>query len=310
MAPASVFDKFITIGGGKGGVGKTTAAAGIAAALALSGHKVIIIDADLDAPNLHLFLGIKRPRKTMNEYLFGNSNLEEVICETCFSNLSMICGAGGILELSNPGFQHKQKIITNLIKQRADFYIIDIGAGSDITASDFFSLSKRGIIVLDVSPASLENAYGALKNSIVRKLMLLFHDKPVIRDRIIFNSNPVKAGGFIPLERVILNSCAGDTPASEKAFEALKQFRPMVIVNNVMERKDAELGRRFSQIVKKYLNVDCSYIGYIVDDPDVKLALRAVKPLPLFNPDSRGYRCLKTIADRIKKIYEGGENYA
>lgn len=51
--------KVITITSGKGGVGKTTAAANLGAALALDGHKVTCIDADIGLRNLDVILGLE-----------------------------------------------------------------------------------------------------------------------------------------------------------------------------------------------------------------------------------------------------------
>ncbi len=51
--------KVITITSGKGGVGKTTATANIAAALALINFKVICIDADIGLRNLDVVLGLE-----------------------------------------------------------------------------------------------------------------------------------------------------------------------------------------------------------------------------------------------------------
>ncbi len=51
--------KVITITSGKGGVGKTTAAANIAAAMAMDGYKVVCIDADIGLRNLDVILGLE-----------------------------------------------------------------------------------------------------------------------------------------------------------------------------------------------------------------------------------------------------------
>lgn len=51
--------KVVTVTSGKGGVGKTTATANIAAALAVNGLKVVCIDADIGLRNLDVVLGLE-----------------------------------------------------------------------------------------------------------------------------------------------------------------------------------------------------------------------------------------------------------
>ncbi len=50
----------IVVVSGKGGVGKSTLASTLALYLSMRGYDVIAVDADADAPNLHLILGVNR----------------------------------------------------------------------------------------------------------------------------------------------------------------------------------------------------------------------------------------------------------
>ena len=52
--------KIIVITSGKGGVGKTTTSASLAAGLALRGHKTVVIDFDVGLRNLNLIIGFER----------------------------------------------------------------------------------------------------------------------------------------------------------------------------------------------------------------------------------------------------------
>lgn len=51
--------RVITVSSGKGGVGKTTTTANVAVALALQGHKVVCIDADIGLRNLDVVMGLE-----------------------------------------------------------------------------------------------------------------------------------------------------------------------------------------------------------------------------------------------------------
>ncbi|HLL23388.1 MAG TPA: P-loop NTPase, partial [Kofleriaceae bacterium] len=53
--------RIIAIAGGKGGVGKSTVAVNLATAIARRGQRVVLVDGDLGAANLHTMLGIVHP---------------------------------------------------------------------------------------------------------------------------------------------------------------------------------------------------------------------------------------------------------
>lgn len=53
----------LAITSANGGVGKSVIAVNVAAALALKGRKVALVDADLNSPSIGALLGIKRPRR-------------------------------------------------------------------------------------------------------------------------------------------------------------------------------------------------------------------------------------------------------
>ena len=60
-----------SVGGGKGGIGKSVVTANIGCALAMAGKKVVLVDADLGGANLHTYFGIKFPEKGLEDYIKG-----------------------------------------------------------------------------------------------------------------------------------------------------------------------------------------------------------------------------------------------
>ena len=78
--------RIITVASAKGGVGKTTLALNLAAALTRLGHDAVAVDADLDTPTLSVRLGIPQPERHLHGHLLGNYALEHAILRHTTSN--------------------------------------------------------------------------------------------------------------------------------------------------------------------------------------------------------------------------------
>jgi flagellar biosynthesis protein FlhG len=177
--------RIISIGGGKGGIGKSLILATIGSILSQSGKKVIYLDADLGGANLHLLLGVKYPKFNQNDFLSGNkSSLDDILLDTSVPGARLISGASDILWLANPKYAQKEKIIRALLKLSADYILIDIGAGTSYNTVDFFALSNRGIVVIDPEITTMENAYGFIKICILRKIQRLYSKEQRVEELI------------------------------------------------------------------------------------------------------------------------------
>src|SRR5690554_28437 len=75
------------------GEGKTMTSVNMAIAMAQSGQKTLIIDADMRRPRLHKALGIENRDQGLSSIILGNEELDQIIQATRIENLSMLsCG--------------------------------------------------------------------------------------------------------------------------------------------------------------------------------------------------------------------------
>lgn len=86
--------RVIAITSGKGGAGKTNLSVNIGIALAQTGQRVAILDADMGLANVDILLGVY-PKFNLSHVLTGEKTLAEIMLEGP-SGIKVIPGASGI----------------------------------------------------------------------------------------------------------------------------------------------------------------------------------------------------------------------
>jgi flagellar biosynthesis protein FlhG len=125
--------RIIPVASGKGGVGKSLVAANLGIAFAQAGQRVVLVDLDLGASNLHLVLGHQSPRTGIGTFLNDTkSSFNEVIADTDIRGLMFIPGDTEIPGTANlKPFQLKALVKHFFaLKDKADVLILDLGAGT------------------------------------------------------------------------------------------------------------------------------------------------------------------------------------
>ncbi|MBF0407064.1 MAG: MinD/ParA family protein [Candidatus Riflebacteria bacterium] len=161
--PGKKTARVITVASGKGGVGKTNLVANMAICLAQAGRRVIVLDADLGLANIDVIFGV-RPKKNITEVINGSCTLEEIIV-TGPSGVQIIAGGSGISELAqlNP---EASKILfreMKLLEDKADYFLIDTGAGISQNVISFCLAADQIVVVTTPEPTALADAYGLIK---------------------------------------------------------------------------------------------------------------------------------------------------
>lgn len=143
----------IAIANQKGGVGKTATSANLAACLAESGKKTLLIDLDYQA-NASSYLGLKfeskRQSKSAYSALTGTCRLQDSVMATCHENLDLLAGDMALSKLSRekilePGSALLLKRLLDQKEAKAyDIILIDTHPSLDLlfqmalTSADFY----------------------------------------------------------------------------------------------------------------------------------------------------------------------------
>ncbi len=292
-----ISSKLWAVGGGKGGVGKSFIASNLACGLAQKGYMVILVDADLAGANIHTLFGIRYPKYTLGDFLRKKvHNFTDILVPTPQANLHLICGASNLLELANPKFAQKQKLIRNISGLNADYIIIDIGAGANFNNLDFFNIADIGIIVASPTPTSMQNAYSFLKGAVHRRLLGIFPEKPIVKEKIFSilegKDNVKNMVGLIESIQEI------DKDASYEVIKTLIKNRYRLITNMATEKEGERVSKAMSGVAYQFLRMKLLHLGNIANDKGVELSIRKMKPLML-SGDTDISRSIRNIVDRI-----------
>jgi flagellar biosynthesis protein FlhG len=286
------------IGGGKGGTGKSFVAASLGLHLASLDRDVVLVDADLGAPNLHTLLGIKASHPDLGDFLTGAvPGLEAAAVETPYRNLRIVKGSENILFIANLNHYRKLRLLRQLRQLPTSNVILDLGTGSSFNTLDFFLSANPGVVVATPEPTAIENTYLFLKSCIMRVLKL-YMDHYKIRDlhqKMLeqIEKNSQSLYGFF---KSLIES---DRAYGTILYRALRGFRPCLVMNKTREERDVLLGRSVADVARKYLLIDVKYLGAVPYDEDVRTSLLGLKPFYLEHRDSAAAGAIRQMSEEL-----------
>jgi len=275
------------VGGGKGGVGKSFISANLGVTLSRQGRRVVLVDLDLGGANLHTSLGHARAAKTLSDYFDGQArDINKLVSKTEIDQLGLISGAGDALQVANLKFFQKAKLLRNLKHLEADYVILDLGAGTSFNTLDFFVQAERGLVSVTPDPASIENTYRFLKCALVRKLNgAPFEAKKRMNEVMERRRQQQERTGT--LANVLATMDERYPESAPVLRQELASLKLHLIVNQVLEPGDTELGHAMRMACNRYFDADVDYLGYLQHDQYVLQSLKQRKLFVDAYPHSR-----------------------
>ncbi|MBF0318036.1 MAG: AAA family ATPase [Nitrospirae bacterium] len=292
----------IAIVGPKGGVGKSTISANLAAALAMLNKKVIAVDLDLGGANLHTFFGIKDTVSLDDFILKKVSGLSSILIDSGISNLKIVCGVSNIPGVSNMSEHQEMRLVREVLKLNAEIILLDLAAGSSNSVVDFLFFANKGLLVTTTEVNSLIKIYSFIKTSMYKKLLFYFKAKGTsalvkfIEDAMDFENHPQIA----TIEDLFRQAAAINAPVAESARAFIANYTPLLVLNRVHTPQEAStVGNAIKGITRKFLNINCDVLMSISEDGDIRRSLAHSTPLVTYNAASAFSKEIKQLAMKL-----------
>ena len=240
--------KIITISSGKGGVGKTTSAINLGAALNYFGKDVLIIDANLSTPNVGLHLNSPEVPVNLNHILLGKAETEEAIYEH-ESGIKIIPASLSVKELKKIT-PEKLKDFKKEFQKNAEFVIVDSAAGLGNEANSAMKMADEIIIITNPEMPAITDALKTIKVAEQMKkpvkgviMTRIRKDKLEMKPETVKEMLEVPILGMIPEDLVVkeslnLKDAVVHTHPHSKPARAYKEIAAEIIGIEYNSEKD------------------------------------------------------------------------
>ncbi|MEW5761620.1 MAG: septum site-determining protein MinD [Bacillota bacterium] len=230
----------IVVTSGKGGVGKTTATANIGAGLAMLGHKVVLVDADIGLRNLDVILGLEnRIVYDLVDVTQGNCRLRQaLIRDKRFEGLHLLPAAQTKDKTAVSPEQMRE--LCGELKEMFEYVIVDSPAGIEQGFRNAIAGAEKAIVITTPEVAAVRDAdrvIGLLEAAELNDPKLVVNR---LRPRMVQRGDMMNIDDIIDIlaidllgvipedEQIIISTNRGETVVQEDRSFAGQAFRNIV----------------------------------------------------------------------------------
>jgi chromosome partitioning protein len=276
--PAST--RIFTVANQKGGVGKTTTTVNVAAALAMGGLRVLVIDLDPQG-NASTALGVEhRESAGVYEVLMGNAQMRDVVqkvagfpvLDCVSSNTSLANAEINLVSMVARELQLKEAIES--ISVNYDYIFIDCPPSLGLLTINAFAASKELLIPIQTEYYALEGlsqlleTYGVVKKRLNPNLNLstivltMFDSRTRLSNDVAANVRSHFPNELIdiPIPRAVRVS---EAPSYSQTVMTYDPLSPGAIAYMQVAREIAERGKTKDEVVFDGNVVSINYKGGI-----------------------------------------------
>ena len=242
----------LTITSGKGGVGKTTATANLATALALRGKRVVAIDADIGLRNLDVVMGLE------NRIVYDLVNVIEGACrlrqalirDKRVENLCMIPAAQS--RDKNAIRPQDMIAVCDQLRPDFDFILVDSPAGIEQGFRNAVAPADRVCIITTPEVSAVRDAdrvVGLVEAEGKGPALLIINR---MRQRMVQRGDMLNTADVLDVLAIEL---LGIVPEDEAIIVSTNRGVPAVMENN------SRAGKAFSNIAARLLGDDVPFMN-------------------------------------------------
>lgn len=255
----------IVVTSGKGGVGKTTTSAAISAALALRGHKTVVVDFDVGLRNLDLIMGCeRRVVYDLVNVINGEAKLNQALIKDKHCENLFILPASQTRDKDALTEEGVEQVLKELEHMGFDYIVCDSPAGIERGAVLALTFADEAIVTTNPEVSSVRDSDRILGILQSKSRRAAEGQEPIKEHLLVTRYSPkrVEDGEMLSykdVQELLRVPLIGVIPESESVLQASNQGTPAIHL------KGSDVAEAYTDVVARFLGEErpLRFVDYV-----------------------------------------------